>query len=130
MTTVRQIQESVAGFYGLTRAEMLGRCRKRKFARPRQISMFVARAETKSSLPLIGRLHGGMDHTTVLHSVQRIAKLREEFPHINHAIETASRLAGLSYQEWTLERDVVKALVDGLRGLPVGSYSWRSRGMR
>ena len=51
---------------------MKGKSRTRRFLRPRQVAMYLARALTDHSLPEIGRWFGGRDHTTVLHAVGRL----------------------------------------------------------
>jgi len=50
--------------------------RAREVARPRQIAMYLAKQLTPRSLPEIGRRFGGRDHTTVIHAVRQIEKLR------------------------------------------------------
>jgi hypothetical protein len=72
---VRDIQEIVCAFYGIDVAVMLSPRRPRRFARPRQIAMFLARELTPRSYPDIGSYFGGRDHTTVLHAVRLIGEL-------------------------------------------------------
>ena len=57
---------------------MLSSKRNRSLARPRQLSMSLAKELTNHSLPEIGESFGGRDHTTVLHACRRILELREE----------------------------------------------------
>lgn len=123
MTTIRQIQEGVAAYYGLERVDFLRGSQCRRIARPRQVSMFLSRKLTNSSLPLIGKCHGYRHHATVIHGIRRIEELRLIHPELNHAIETAGRLCSMSYLEWVEQREAIKSLANGLRGLPVGSYS-------
>ena len=58
----------------------------RQIAYPRQIAMYLIKELTQSSLPEIGRMFGGKHHTTVLHSVQKIDKLRQKDPDFNRLI--------------------------------------------
>jgi len=54
-----------------------GPSRSRSIARPRQIAMYLLREETGASLPRIGAMLGGRDHTTILYGCERIADLIE-----------------------------------------------------
>ena len=74
--TVDQIQKTVAEHYGLKQADLISERRARAVARPRQVAMWIAKQVTTRSLPDIGRRFGGRDHTTVIHAVRQIEKLR------------------------------------------------------
>jgi chromosomal replication initiator protein len=76
--TEEQIVETVADHFGLERAAFESRSRSRAIARPRQVAMYLLREETGASLPQIGALLGGRDHTTVLYGCERIADLIQE----------------------------------------------------
>jgi chromosomal replication initiator protein len=76
--TEAQILDTVADHFGVERAAFEGRSRSRAIARPRQVAMYLLREETGASLPRIGALLGGRDHTTVLYGCERIADLIEE----------------------------------------------------
>lgn len=76
LTTAR-IKDVVAGFYDLTPGWLTGPCRKRQFARPRQVAMYLSRQLTGKSFPDIGRLFGGRDHTTVIHAVRQVERLMQ-----------------------------------------------------
>ncbi len=67
------IVETVARYYHVSEDELRGRQRDKRVLFPRQIATYLLREETKLSLLEIGRLMGGRDHTTVLHSVEKIA---------------------------------------------------------
>ncbi len=56
----------------LTEEELMGRSRRRAVSVPRQLTMFLIREETDASLPRIGQLLGGRDHTTILHGCDKI----------------------------------------------------------
>ena len=76
--TTDQIIEAVARHFSIEVSALQGRSRTRAIARPRQIAMYLLREETESSLPEIGAVLGGRDHTTVLYGCERIADLIEE----------------------------------------------------
>ncbi|MCX7669925.1 MAG: chromosomal replication initiator protein DnaA [Anaerolineae bacterium] len=62
-----------ADYFGVSVAELTGRSRAARIALQRQIVMYLIREETDASLPQIGELLGGRDHTTVIHGCERIA---------------------------------------------------------
>jgi len=70
-TTVEQIQQSVAAAFGISRAELVGGSRAATPLRARQVAILLTREATDLSLPQIGRLYGGRDHSTVLNSLRR-----------------------------------------------------------
>jgi chromosomal replication initiator protein len=70
-TTVEEIQRQVAGAFGISRAELVGSTRAATPLRARQVAMLLTRELTDLSLPQIGRLYGGRDHSTVLNSLRR-----------------------------------------------------------
>jgi chromosomal replication initiator protein len=84
--SVENIQKSVADFYNIKVADMYSKRRPANIARPRQIAMFMAKELTQKSLPEIGELFGGRDHTTVLHAVRKITEERSHDSQLNHEI--------------------------------------------
>ncbi|MGA2549458.1 MAG: chromosomal replication initiator protein DnaA [Burkholderiaceae bacterium] len=84
--SVENIQKTVADFYKIRVADMYSARRPSNIARPRQIAMYFAKELTQKSLPEIGELFGGRDHTTVLHAVRKIAELRSKQPELNHEL--------------------------------------------
>jgi len=68
--SVENIQKTVADFFNIKVADMYSKKRPANIARPRQIAMYLAKELTQKSLPEIGDLFGGRDHTTVLHAVK------------------------------------------------------------
>lgn len=68
---VEQIQEVVAEFYDVKTSDIMGKARKAQIAKARQVSMFLAKKLTEKSYPEIGRLFGGKDHSTVIHSCRK-----------------------------------------------------------
>ncbi|KFJ44451.1 chromosomal replication initiator protein DnaA [Francisella tularensis] len=74
---IDNIQKVVADFYRIRVKDLTSNQRSRNIARPRQIAMSLARELTSHSLPEIGNAFGGRDHTTVMHAVKAITKLRQ-----------------------------------------------------
>jgi chromosomal replication initiator protein len=71
-TSVEEIQQRVAEAFGISRAELIGSSRAATPLRARQVAIFLTRELTDLSLPQIGRLYGGRDHSTVLNSLRRV----------------------------------------------------------
>ena len=67
-----KIIKITASFYGLKEKEILTCSRKKEIVKPRQVAMYLIREELKSSFPFIGRKFGGKDHTTAIHSYNKI----------------------------------------------------------
>jgi chromosomal replication initiator protein len=84
--SVENIQKTVADFFNIKVADMYSKRRPANIARPRQIAMYLAKELTQKSLPEIGELFGGRDHTTVLHAVRKIALDRTKNPECNHEL--------------------------------------------
>ena len=68
-----KIMELVANEWQTSVDALLGRDRSQKIAEPRQVAMYLMRKETNASLPQIGEVCGGRDHTTVMYAIQKIA---------------------------------------------------------
>ena len=73
--TVRNIVAEVAAFHTIAAEHILSPNRKHGIVRPRQIACYLAKDLTKLSLSQIGKRIGGRDHTTVLHSIQKVERL-------------------------------------------------------
>ena len=71
---IDQIQQLVASAYNITVEDMKSKKRKATIALPRQIAMYICRIYLEESFPKIGMQFGGKDHTTVMHSVEKIKK--------------------------------------------------------
>jgi chromosomal replication initiator protein len=67
-----QVVEIVAKFYNISVQELVSSSRSKELVQPRQVAMYLVRQETDASLPEIGALLGGRDHTTVIHGVERV----------------------------------------------------------
>jgi len=83
---VENIQKTVADFYKIKVADMYSKKRPASIARPRQIAMYIAKEMTQKSLPEIGELFGGRDHTTVLHAVRKISAERQKNSELNQQL--------------------------------------------
>jgi chromosomal replication initiator protein len=70
-TTVEEIQQRVAAAFGISRAELVGSSRAATPVRARQVAILLTRETTDLSLPQIGRLYGGRDHSTILNALRR-----------------------------------------------------------
>jgi chromosomal replication initiator protein len=97
-TSVEEIQQRVAERFGISRAELVGSSRAATPLRARQVAIFLTRELTDLSLPQIGRLYGGRDHSTVLNSLRRIeagigddADLAESVQELRGAINNPTR---------------------------------------
>jgi chromosomal replication initiator protein len=84
--SVENIQKTAADYYKIKVADMYSKKRPASIARPRQIAMFLAKELTQKSLPEIGELFGGRDHTTVLHAVRKIAAERQTNTELNQQL--------------------------------------------
>ena len=84
--SVENIQKTVAEFYKIKVADMYSKKRPASIARPRQIAMYLSKETTQKSLPEIGELFGGRDHTTVLHAVRKIGAERQKDAELNRQL--------------------------------------------
>ncbi len=84
--SVENIQKTVADYYKIKIADMYSKKRPASIARPRQIAMYLAKELTQKSLPEIGELFGGRDHTTVLHAVRKIGGERQQVSELNQQL--------------------------------------------
>jgi chromosomal replication initiator protein len=71
------ILQATAEAYGLSVAELVGASRKQPLAQCRQVAMYLCRELTSLSLPRIGEIFGGRDHTTVMYAIDRVKKIME-----------------------------------------------------
>ena len=70
-TVVEEIQQRVAATFGISRVELIGSSRAATPVRARQVAILLTRETTDLSLPQIGRLYGGRDHSTILNALRR-----------------------------------------------------------
>ncbi len=85
--TIDLIQTIVCQFFKISKNEMLSARRSRYLVRPRQTAIYLAKLLTSKSLPEIGRSFSNRDHTTVIHSVKTIERLRNEDKELNLNID-------------------------------------------
>ena len=78
--TIDLIQTLVCRFFKISKNEMLSSRRSRYLVRPRQTAIYLSKILTSKSLPEIGREFSNRDHTTIIHSVKTIEKLKEKDP--------------------------------------------------
>jgi chromosomal replication initiator protein len=93
-----EIMKLVARQYRLTIGDLKSEKKTRELATPRQLAMFLCRKYTSLSLPDIGTLFGGKNHTTVLHAVRRIGRMQDSDPFLRESlgrIETQIREIGV-----------------------------------
>ena len=85
--TLELIQEIVSSYFKIKMEDLLAKKRTRNLAFPRQSAMYLSRELTDTSLPRIGELFGGRDHTTVIHAHDKIARERNEDNKLNNTIK-------------------------------------------
>ena len=88
--TIESIIKCVAEHYSLQVSQLKQKSNAQVIAFPRQVAMCLVKELTSASLPEIGRAFGGKHHTTVLHSVQKIERLRAKDPVFNREIQSLS----------------------------------------
>ena len=84
--TVAEIKAVVSRFYRVPISEMVSARRGHDVAHPRQVAMYLAKTRTPRSLPHIGRMFGGRDHTTVIHAIRAVEKRRRASPEYDAAL--------------------------------------------
>ena len=84
--TIELIQSIVCKFFKISKNEMLSSRRSRYLVRPRQIAIYLTKILTSKSLPEIGREFSNRDHTTIIHSVKTVEKLKEKDPEMTNNI--------------------------------------------
>ena len=85
--TIDLIQSSVCKFFKISKNEMLSSRRSRYLVRPRQTAIYLTKILTSKSLPEIGREFSNRDHTTIIHSVKTIEKLKKEDDELSSNID-------------------------------------------
>ena len=83
-----EIIRKVADHFGLKPEELTGSGRKKEVVLPRQLAMYLVRELTRASLPEIGQLFGGRDHTTVLYAIQKVQELAESDREVQGLLRT------------------------------------------
>jgi chromosomal replication initiator protein len=88
---IATIQERTAAHFHIRESEMRSARRGREVARPRQVAMYLSKHLTPKSLPDIGRRFGNRDHTTVIHAVRTIDRLRSTDPELDADVRIIER---------------------------------------
>jgi chromosomal replication initiator protein len=73
-----EIVRAVSSYFKLTQEELFGKSRSQAIVTGRQIAMYLCREKTSMSLPKIGALFGGRDHTTVMYAIKKVGDLMKE----------------------------------------------------
>lgn len=84
--TPQQVIRSVAGFFQVLVDDLTGTCRKKEFVRPRQVAIYLLRDMLELSYPFIGELVGNKDHTTAIHSYEKVNKELNKNSDLNQKI--------------------------------------------
>lgn len=91
---LRDIQEAVCLRYSIKYRDLISARRTANLVRPRQIAMYLCKILTLRSLPQIGRAFGGRDHTTSLHAIRKITRLKDADPALAAALDELAALFG------------------------------------
>ena len=86
--TVEVIQKYVADYYHLRPIDLKARNNSKSVARPRQVAMYLCKTLTNASLPEIGRSFGGKHHSTVIHSIRMVEKLKAADADFNNLVNS------------------------------------------
>jgi chromosomal replication initiator protein len=90
--TAELIMQTVSDYYSVTLNDLVGPTRKREITVPRQIAIYLTREMTGMSLPQIGSVFGGRDHTTVMHSCKTVEAQMISNPNLKLVVEDIQRL--------------------------------------
>ena len=88
IVTVEKIQKTISHEFKINISQLKSKNNSPKIAFPRQVAMYLSKQMTKTSLPEIGKKFGGKHHTTVLHSIKKIEKLRANDTEFDKKINT------------------------------------------
>jgi chromosomal replication initiator protein len=89
--TCEDVLDAVSAYYSVTVEDLIGPRRSRNITIPRQMIMYLSRLLTDTSLPKIGDMLGGRDHSTVLHGCAKIEGLMQTMPPIKAAVADLSK---------------------------------------
>lgn len=87
MVSVQDLVKIVSDFYGLPEESLIDKTRRKEVVRPRQIAMYILREDFNISFPTIGEKMGGRDHTTVIHSCEKVKKEIKDDKQLEQQIE-------------------------------------------
>ena len=94
--TIEQVLKTVSEYYHVEIADLTGRSRSKENVLPRQVAMYLLREETSASLPQIGEILGGRDHTTVMYAHDKIS---EQIETDNERRKEVLSIRGMLYQK-------------------------------
>ena len=89
--TIDEIKREVATYFGIKISDLVSKRRTQNLVYPRQLAMHLCRQLTSSSLPVIGKMFGGRDHSTVIHSLNIIAQKKKTGVEVQNTIDTITR---------------------------------------
>ncbi len=89
--SAQEILRVVAGHYGIKVAEMKSKSNARPITYPRQIAMYLCKTLTDLSYPEIGKIFNNKHHSTVIYSVEKIEKLREDDPAVGNTLDNLAK---------------------------------------
>ncbi len=89
--TMELIQQIVALYFKIKQEDLIAKKRTRNVTYPRQIAMYLCRELTETSLPRIGEMFGGRDHTTVIHAHDKISRERNEDVKLNNILKEITK---------------------------------------
>ena len=90
--TPEAIKSCVADYFGVKVSDLEGSKHARSVAYPRQIAIYLIREKTNISLPKIGELFGGRDHSTILYSYTKVKKDIKKTPELQKTIDNIEKL--------------------------------------
>lgn len=91
MVSIQSIISTVSRQFEVKQSDLFSKRRHKSITFPRQVAMYLARCHTSHSLQEIGGFFGGRDHTTVMHAVEKINRMREGDPGLGRRLETLER---------------------------------------
>jgi chromosomal replication initiator protein len=87
MISVQELVKIVSEFYGISSENLIDKTRRKEVVKPRQITMYILREDFNISFPTIGEKMGGRDHTTVIHSCEKIKQALKDDKQLEQQIE-------------------------------------------
>lgn len=88
----KSIIDAVSKFYSVTNKDLVSKSRKKELVKPRQVVMYLLRAEIEMSFPNIGQELGGRDHSTAMHACKKILKEIKEKERMAQEINSIKQL--------------------------------------
>jgi chromosomal replication initiator protein len=86
--TIDAIQKGVADKFAMKQSQLKEKSNAKAVVFPRQVAMYLVKELTAASLPEIGRAFGGKHHTTVMHSIEKIARQKQTDPDLNRILHS------------------------------------------